>query len=671
MRGIVVVALFLSSALAQGAFFVNGSTGTDAAGFGGSASAPWKTVGYAMAQVPPITSSSSSGTIYVAGGQSYGPAANGEVYPITPAYNYALIWDGSGGAPPVFSLPTGATAFQFDAQTYYNRNQVTFESLVFQGGDYALRMGSAPGFRHRPRVQKCQFLGQRLAGIRIANFGNSIEDPRLFQNYFEGPQYGVEIVASGANAIAVPDIDENEFDSMGSAGIYFEGSSNGGNIGGAIRFNRFRGGADGVVLVSATGAGLTSANISNCHFWGLSGAAIDVRLTQPVSPLVLVDECVFTACGTGFRLTGVPEAGGYAATIERSTFQGCSKGLDVDLDPVNGAAGINFALTCRTSYFRDCVSGVGFAFASGTGNPAMSVSLERLKVLRCTSGVTAQLAGQGQFGLQSSIVADCGVGVDLSGGLQATVRRVTLADNSDALQTSMSGAYDHLIFDGNTNNVVGQGPSFSYCSFDNQVIPGSGNLGNTPAGLVRPNYKLSASSPCINAGNLGGAMPATDYEGGVAVAPPPGGGFAVPDIGADEYAPQGSVAVAGTPGWASFNVVPRISAPQSTAQVGLGLTVELAQAGSAPHAALTYGFADEPGALGFDTGAFGLEGAYLWNELAVAPSLFGLSNGAASFATSIPANAGLIGSTIVFQWLTIQPFEGISSTAGLRVTIGQ
>lgn len=663
--------LLSASVSAQGPYYVNGQTGTDAAGFGASPSTPWKTVTYAMAQVPPITHPQTSETIFVAGGQSYSPTENGEAFPITPAYNYALRWDSTGGGMPVFDLPTGATAFTFDPQTFYNRNQVTFEALEFHGGDYAFQIGSAPTFRHRPRIQQCRFLDQRLAGIRIANFGNAIEDPRFFQNYFRGPNYGIEIVASGQNAIAVPDIDENEFDDMGSAGIYFEGASNGGNIGGAIRFNRFRGGEDGVVIVSATGAGLTSANITNCHFWGLNGTGVDVRLTQPVSPFVTVRECVFSMCGAGFRMTGVPEPGAYATSIEDCTFQDCGDGVDVDVDPSNGAAGINFVLTCRSSYFRDCASGVGLAFAAGTGSPAINVTLERLKVIRCSSGLNAQLLGNGLLTVQSSILAGCVAGADLAGGLQATLRRVTLADNDVALETSLAGAYDHLIFDGNINNVAGSAPSFAYSAFDNETVSGAGNLSNTSAQLVRPNYKLSRTSPCINAGNLGSPMPPTDYEGGNPIAGPAGGGFAVPDLGADEYAPQGSIAVAGTPGWASFNVVPRIDSPQSTAQVGQPLSVRLTDAGLTPFALLSAGFADEPGPLGFDAAGIGFEGTYLWNEVSFAPLLFTVTNGAANSTRNLPSLAALIGETIVYQWITITPHVGFSSTAGLRVTIGQ
>ena len=106
-------------------------------------------------------------------------------------------------------------------------------------------------------------------------------------------------------------------------------------------------------------------------------------------------------------------------------------------------------------------------------------------------------------------------------------------------------AFDHCGFSRNGVEVRGQ-VAITWSVLEKQSHGGTGNRQADPL-LARPYYKLQPGSPCIDTGSAAATLPATDYEGDPRVVAGPRGKY--PDIGADEYVPQGCAHAYGVPGF--------------------------------------------------------------------------------------------------------------------------
>lgn len=673
-------ALLLAAALqAQGNYYVNGITGADLPG-NGSLAAPWRTIGYALAHVPPQPVSMSA-TVYVEGNQVYSPTTNGEFFPITPAYNVAIEGTFVGhGRMPVLRPPAGMTAFLFPGNVVFNRNQVTFRYLVVEGGDYALRMGAMPGSRHRPRVQDCTFRDQLVAAIRIDNAGNAINDPRFFQNTFTGPGMGLAMYSTGSSAITQPDVEENRFVDLGGIAIDLEDRSpGGGNVGGIFRSNWFDRCAGGIRIRSAAGAVATNASIRTSRFADLHGYAVEVVLDQPFDPNVTIEQCAMVRCGGGVRLTGTPLPGSYTLTLSRNAIHDCPVGLNVQLFG-QGAV----TVTCTDNVIQHCGAGIQTLFGSAANPPLQfRLSSHRDRLLDCDHGALLAGDGSGVLTFTSGMVCGHGnAGVWMQTTSPVTLRSMTLADNGIGFYTdrlpAAGSALDHLVFDSNGIDVFAPtGTPIQHSCLSGMTWPGTGNLYTDPE-LERPFYKLAPTSPCIDAGNPAVALPATDYEGDDRASVSVANGTALPDLGADEYVYAGSARRYGTGGFSWFNVFPRIAAASPTAPIGSVVQVQLSGAvmpvfgTSAVSAFLVFGWRDDSGTLPFDLAPFGLSGSYLWNDFTAVSAVRPVTAGNASQGIPIPNLTKLIGETFTLQWFALMPGQyGWVGSDGLRVTVGR
>jgi hypothetical protein len=135
--------------------------------------------------------------------------------------------------------------------------------------------------------------------------------------------------------------------------------------------------------------------------------------------------------------------------------------------------------------------------------------------------------------------------------------------------------------------------------------PGIGNLFTNPL-LIRPLYKLSPFSPCLDRGDPAATLPATDYEGDARASISRVNGNAHPDLGADEYVLSGSARKYGLIGFGYFNFFPEIGSANSRVVIGEVLNVELTNAvlrvfgTPARDAFLAMGFRDDAAGLPFD-----------------------------------------------------------------------
>lgn len=701
-RGLFVVAItwLLQAIPAQTAYYVNGLVGIDAPTQGSSVTAPWKTIGYAMANVPPQTISTSA-IIYLEGNQEYSAATNGESFPITPAYNVWLEGTFLGhGQMPILRIPAAGTGFLFPANEFFFRNKVTFRYLVIEDGDYGMRMGSDPGYRHRPRVQDCMFRNQAMASVSLRSNGASADDPRFFQTVFEGngSGIGIEALAAVSGSFVAPDVEECHFRNLATAvGIrasLFPGVSTGL---GQVRSCSFEDCGIGVQASSAGGAQTTLAvTVTLCRFADCnSGVYAETRsgdLALAAQDNVSVSDSTFIRCATGIEArVQLPFSGGQDLTVTNSTFLDCGFGIDCQ------ALGVFTNQRTFSALMLDsCTTGIRI---DEGGDPAYtSVLLENSRILRCQDGLDAVINEDGGLLIvASTVIAQCqGTALTFFGfpgdnepgniGSPSTmeVYNTTIADNAVGL--AMTRQYSEAtvsssILAGNTQPlqlVANVNLGMSDCCFENtNWAPGNLNLTNPQ--LLRPFYKLSPTSPCLDLGTISANSPTTDYEGDPRASVSTLNGPVLPDIGADEYVYAGSARPYGTPGYGVFNVFPRISAASPTAPQGSTIQVNLTGAVmpffpvSGDFAVLSLGWRDDSGALPFDLAQFGMTGSYLLNEFVSAFALQPVSStGTADFSFALPSLPGVVGMTFTNQWFVVMPFPyGVISSDGLRVTIGQ
>ena len=701
-RGLVVAAItwLLQAVPAQGTYYVNGLVGLDTPTNGTSAASPWKTIGYAMANVPPQTVNTSA-IIFLEGNQEYSPTTNGESFPITPAYNVWLEGTFLGhGQMPVLRIPAAGTGFLFPANEFFFRNKVTYRYLVIEDGDYGMRMGSDPGYRHRPRVQDCTFRNQAIASVAVRSNGASADDPRFFQTVFEGDGsgIGIEATASVPGSVVAPDVEECHFRNLASAvrvrASLYPGVA---TAIGLVRSCNFKDCDTGVHASSLGGSQTTLAiTVERCRFAncdvGVQAEKQSGGFAQALQDSVTVSGSAFLNCVTGIQCTmQQSSSGGQNQSVRDSTFMACGIGIEC-----RGLGVFSNDRTFTNLTLDGCTTGI---LIDEGGDPAYSViRLENSRLLRCQHGLDARLDEDGgELLVASTVIAQCqGTAVTFYGfpgdnepgniGQPSTIKlyHTTIADNAVGLALTRDyseATASSSIFAGNTQPLqlaANVNLGMSDCCFENTNW-GPGNLNLTDPQLMLPFYKLSPTSPCIDLGASSANSPTTDYEGDPRASISTANGTALPDIGADEYVYAGSARPYGTGGFGAFNVFPRISAASPNAAIGGTVQVDLTGAVmpyfpvSANLAILSLGWRDDSGALPFDLAQFGMTGSYLWNEFVASFALQPVdSNGTASFSHVLPNLPGLVGMTFTHQWFVLMPGPyGVIGSDGLRVTIGQ
>ncbi len=658
-------------------YYVNGITGRDVPG-GGSPSMPWKTITYAITQIPPIIQPTEWNTLYVEGDQVYSASTNGDALPIRPAYNLWIEGSFVGhGRMPILRPAAGGISVLYDPAIVYQRNPSTLRYLVFEGGAYGVSMGNSAGQRHRPRIQDCTFRGQSQAGARVTDAGPSRgNDPRFFQSLFTDAPRGIEIATTTSGAVVFPDVEECTFTGLRDAAIHLDDNSTGGNVGGLFRSNWFRSCARGVHVRAGASATTTNFEVYSCSFTDIANEGVFFDLVRPPDPAARIEMCSFLRCGHGVALVGALAAGSYSLHMHNNVASACrNNGLHVDLSGV-GTCSIDTA----DNLFERCNVGVSLLARSGVQLNFQSV---RDRALRNNTGMRLQGSSlPSSITVQSAMI--CGNtarGLTLLGSAPILAQSLTVADNATGVDSGATAAtLTHCILDGNAINVTGS-PTITYSSFQGSSYPGVGNLNFTDPQLIRPLYKLSLGSLCIDRGNLSTPLPATDYEGDPRASVSRPNGSALPDLGADEYMQRGSAHKYGLRGFGYYNFFPEISSSNTQVVIGSTLNVDLSGAilpvfgVPARDAFLSLGLRDDSAGLPFDLTVVGAPGSLLWNEVNLVVGLFPVTpQGTASVPLGIPPLTLFVGQTLTFQWFANQrsanPFGPVASD-GLRVTIGQ
>lgn len=669
------LALAMMAPLRATDYYVNGLTGSDVPTAGTTAAAPWKTIAYALSQIP--VPASGTHTLFVAGNQVYSVGTNGESFPLSPIFNVAV--QGMEATPsnyPIIQIPASTDGLVFDPTVIFNRNQVTFRRLAFDGGDHAAVIGGNAMIRHRPRFWQCEFRNQAVAGAFLDMNGGTIQDPRFVQCLFENMPTGLRCEASGSGSVLTPDIEECTFQNISLDGISIRDTSGvKSNVGGIIRTSTFDNCCRGVSIYSAINAQFTATTIERCTFRGGCDIGVSVLIDRPGDPQVTVRSCSFFGGNAGVLLDGILAPGPYSLTLEDNYVEGAAIGFGAGI--VRGQGDLTLDWTRNTA--RNCTA--GFYIDVQDNGVLVTAASQGDRAFDCGIGFyTRGPSTNGSIDVQNGIFSSCtGHGMSLTSALPTLARSLTLADNGTGLEfTNASHTIDHLILSANGTNVVGvAGQNIDHSCIDGSTWPGTGNLNAVPD-LIRPHYVLDDTSPCIDAGDTATTFAATDFEGSPRQSVSVMGGAARADIGADEFVYDGSHHTFGVGGWGLAATCPHIGSPNTTVVTGSPLTIDCTDAidifGTPSVMAVPLLGMSEVGPLSDLTGVGMPNNMLIQDVFGVGPFQMVDPAGNASFTVTVPVKSYFPGETFIFQWAVFDPDAnqaGVVMSDALRVTVGR
>ncbi|MFN9334641.1 MAG: hypothetical protein ACK6D1_18785 [Planctomycetota bacterium] len=687
---------FVTAVLSAQTRYVNGQTGTDGPGFGATAAQPFRTIGYALASLTP-----SWGTVYVyiAGDQAYGPGTNGETLPLTLPSTVTLRGEpGPTGQRPTLDLPAGATAFALTAAM--SSTGGALQDLVVQGGATGLQCGANAGVSHRVTIERCDFLNQTAAAVSVMSNGGT-EDLTLRDCNLRGTPgvAGAGIKYRGPSAWLL--LERCRF--TGGEGLQLAG--------------RFNGGVPGDF------GGLSHFTARGC-IWEQTGiSSQDDGDYSAMSPrLYTIDDCRFADSGIQVQRTG-PGPGNQNALTVTVTATSFVRGGSINFSS-GGWGGDATACTISNCAFDSsgvlrCVCGslLSSSFSFGIYNTVardfqtavhVQTSQEAHQVLleihgcRMLNGVCAveydalsSMSASMRIG--NSIFAQCtGDAIRCETNFGAFlwtlchIGNVTIADCNRGIVMVMrahSHELSNIAVSGNGTDFVpppspqywppgtSNAPDLTNCLTDGPPLPGTGNLAVANAGLIRPHYKLAATSPCIDATTFG--VGGSDYEGDPRYMAGTPTSVPIADIGADEYAPYGSLRRYGFPGRSRAGVRPSIASNSTHARLGVPYDLRVDQA-NAPNqtapsfAFLASGLRDLAYPTPFDLAALGIDGSFLWIDPQDIQTAIPVgANGSAALLFQLPYLPQLAGLAITHQWLVLLPgsLDLVTSDA-MRVSFG-
>lgn len=654
-------------------YYVNGATGTDSPTAGATVFNPWKTISYALSRVG-TPAPGTTHTIWVAERQVYSVTTNGETFPLMARPDVSIVGTSNIIANyPIIRIPSGATGVQFDRATSFERPQTTLRNLTFRNGEYAIRMGADPAHRHRPRVLQCEFYNQTRSTILAESDALIADNPLFVQcNFFDG-NHGITARAVTDSGQVVPVVEECTFRNMTGTAIEARDTSGLSTSVGALITNCiFRSCGMGISAYSTVNVLNTSYDVRRCFFRNMRTGGIRVRFDRPGDPDVRIEDCAFYGGQFGVRLEGTVPPGTHTLRATNNYFDAAGSGLTLNL---NGQGDVTVTTGRNTARF--CATGFNSDIQSAQVN--LQWTSEQDRAFDGSVGwFTNDLGGPGGISIQNGILAShSNVGLRIAGSRPLTGRFLTIADNATGLLSTSTGhTLNHLVFD-NTLNVVAPGQPITHSCFRGSSRPGAGNLSADPQ-LVRPHYTLGTASPCIDAGNAMVQAGDVDFEGTPRAMPGSTGGAAIVDLGADEYALDGSTHVFGVAGFGYATTTARISTPQTTANLNSTLQVDLTGAidlfGNAANSAVVMLGDSEVGQFRDLTPNGAPGNGILQNTVAVGPLGFVSGGGTASFTTTIPNSPSLVGQPFLFQWAVFSFLSnqaGIVTSDGLRVTVGR
>lgn len=658
----VAMSICLGTSLRATDYYVNGAIGSNTAN-GLSPTAAWATLTHAFTV---LASVGPGHVLHIAGNQTYGTS---EVFPLTPPSGLTIL--GSSFSPPILGVPMGQTGFML-ASNGPRTDNIRF--LRIAGGTIgidAVAIGLMGPALHSIAIEDCEFVAQTSQAIRVRDIATARVWPQLVARRctFLGMPFAIYADVLAYASFFLIEVEDCRFEGISQTAFhsnaFWRDTDNHPRIRRSIFVDCLRG------IEISGGFSHTSQLTSVLDSRFVRCAVSAVRIVAPPDSQngIEISRNAFEACGRGvdLQVTGQPPVGGYhAIQILDNHFQACGTGL-----AANWLAAGPDQLNLVGNWYELCGRGCELALAFG-----VNVNSLRERYHRNTNGV-ALFGTLSSFTMQSSMVTESSGGGMLFGASPAPsallrITSLTIADNSQFGITLGSMApvaqVSHCVFD---NAVAGlhnySGANVTYCCFNNQTIPGIGNLTAAPQ-LVRPEFKLAPGSPCINAGSSGVSLAPTDYEGD------PRSSGAGPDLGADEYVGAGSVRIYGLGGLGFPSFLPTIGTTNADARIGTWVTATLSNAPGATGAALFLGSGETPISLPRSLEAFGARGSYLWMEPYLLINFTTvLTGGGAVAGLQIPLQTSLIGSISTLQWIVFKPSVNAAqfvTTQGLRVTIG-
>ncbi len=445
--------------------------------------------------------------------------------------------------------------------------------------------------------------------------------------------------------------------------------------------SRFEGCNRGVQL-NSRGNGSFEATVERCAFRRGSFGAIEATASTKIALRVTESTMlgndrgiVVDSLGAGFAL--------YTVTLGDNLITDCTHAglsLDIDGQPVSPPT---WNIRCSRNRYERCEEN----YVVRLGAFVYGVFVSDGEISRRSNGAgmnftVAAPSPQLNCTVQNAIVTEAarrGLSVAGLGVLQG--RFLTLADHQGPAIDLFAGGkldLDHSVLDNAYAPELRTGTgqlTMRYTSSRSALYAGVGNLMADPQ-LLRPHYKLSAASPCIDAGQANVAAPPLDYEGDARVLTTK---TARVDLGADEYSPVGSTRSFGAPGFGHQNgLLPKIELVSTDARIGtrvrLGLQGAVDRRGAAaPAAVLLFGVGERLPVI--DLAAAGAPGNVVYSD----PLFFGAAVGIdavgrASFDLDIPNQPSLIGSVSAAQWLVVDRGAnalGLVTSDSYRITIGQ
>jgi hypothetical protein len=684
---------FVTAVLSAQTRYVNGQTGTDGPGFGATAAQPFRTIGYALASL-----TTSWGTVYIVGDQAYGPGTNGETLPLTLPSTVTLRGEpGPTGQRPTLDLPTGATAFALAAAM--SSTGGALQDLVVQGGATGLQCGANAGVNHRVTIERCDFLNQSAAAVSVMSNGGT-EDLTLRDCTLRGTPCvaGAGIKYHGPSAWLL--LERCRF--TGGEGLRLAGRFNGGVLGDFGGLSHFT--ARGCIWeqngISSQDDGYYSAmsprlyTIDGCRF---ADSGIQVQRTGPgMSYNALTVTVTATAFVRG--LINI-SSGGWGGDTTACTISNCAfDSSDVLRCVCDSMLSSSFSFGIYNTVAR----GFQTAVHVQTSQEAHQVLLEihgcRMMNGVCAVEYDALSSMSASMRIGNSIFAQCtgdAIRFETNFGVflwtLCQIGNVTIADCNRGIVMVMranSHELSNIAFSGNGTDFVPppspqywppetfNAPDLTNCLTDGPPLPGTGNLAVANTGLIRPQYKLAATSPCIDATTYTG-IGGSDYEGDPRFMAGTPTSVPAMDIGADEYAPYGSLRRYGFPGRSRAGVRPSIASNSTHARLGVPYDLRVDQA-NAPNqtapsfAFLASGLRDLAYPTPFDLAALGIDGSFLWIDPQDIQTAIPVgANGSAALLFQLPYLPQLAGLAITHQWLVLLPgsLDLVTSDA-MRVSLG-
>ncbi|MCB9882682.1 MAG: hypothetical protein H6832_12405 [Planctomycetes bacterium] len=660
----VLASVVFTRALHATDYYVDGLRGLDVP-TNGTVTQPWRTVAYAMAQAP-VPPTSTTHRILVAGSQDY-------VVDTTIVLRDRIFVVGDQGARPRFVPGGQRTIFRVGSTTTADVYGV--DSVLVAGGDVAIDAGTVAGASAlQCIVSNSEFRGQTVAAIR-ANFVGGNAQFYSLRNEFAFTSSGITVDARGRARIDVV-----------VQGSTFLNTAN-----------------EAIVLVSNTVA--RTALLADTSRFVFCNRALRCDFAGGTQQRVLIDHCSMRDCYIAAIGLGVPgsvdfemrdssimrsDAGIVIASSEpggpsrihlsRNVVDGSkTTGLDCTIDATSTAG--KWTATLERNRWQECATNV---VVRCRNQAALDLTADRETSARSRgAGIRCELgAGATCAWTNAMVVQNKGQGFEVVGNGSFSASFSTIADHATAAAFDASSAsnvrLDHCVFDNAfaPEFKASAGTSLVWSSSKTVSYPGTGNKKLDPA-LVRPQYKLSPGSPCIDAGdpNLQNP-PATDYEGDPRVVRTTA---MIADLGADEFRTEGSTRTFGTPGYGDRSGIrPEVDLLFDSARIGtnvpLGLKNARGRTGVPALAAIVvFGLGEAAPIYDFDP--VGGSGSMLFFDPLALPTVVPVTTGGTAKDTlPVPNVAGLVGGVFSAQWLVIAldaNLQGYVTSDAIRIQVGR